>query len=133
MDIYTGYYKKFEKTGPAYTLIQVSNSRPSWFDWNITKLPEVCPDWVCVRALKDGTMTEETFADMYRKKLSGLDKDRILDRIRRIAENRDDGQKDVILLCWEKTGSFCHRHILAEWLGNVTEWGTQEDKIWQQM
>lgn len=22
-----------------------------------------------------------------------------------------------ILLCYEKTGDFCHRHLLAEWLG----------------
>lgn len=24
--------------------------------------------------------------------------------------------KDVVLCCWEKSG-FCHRHLVAEWLG----------------
>lgn len=24
--------------------------------------------------------------------------------------------KDAVLLCWEGSGKFCHRHIVAEWL-----------------
>lgn len=26
------------------------------------------------------------------------------------------GGKDVVLLCYEKPGDFCHRHLVAEWL-----------------
>lgn len=25
--------------------------------------------------------------------------------------------RDIILCCYEKPNEFCHRHILAEWLG----------------
>ena len=37
---------------------------------------------------------------------------------------------DAVLLCWEKPGGFCHRRLVAEWLGatlglDVPEW-TQE-------
>jgi len=24
--------------------------------------------------------------------------------------------EDAVLLCWEKTGQFCHRHLVAKWL-----------------
>jgi uncharacterized protein (DUF488 family) len=28
---------------------------------------------------------------------------------------RDLGE-DAVLLCWEKPGEFCHRHLVAQWL-----------------
>ena len=28
---------------------------------------------------------------------------------------RDIGE-DAVLLCWEKPGQFCHRHLVAKWL-----------------
>lgn len=27
-----------------------------------------------------------------------------------------DDLKDSVLLCWEKSGSFCHRRLVADWL-----------------
>lgn len=123
MKVYTSYYKKFEKIGPAYTLIRISNSKPKGFVWDIYKLPEVYPEWKCVAALKSGDMSEAEFEQTYREKLSKLNKEAVWNQIRDIAGVYQDDQRDVILLCWEKTGSFCHRHILAEWLGGVTEWG----------
>lgn len=27
-------------------------------------------------------------------------------------------KRDIVLCCYEKPNEFCHRHILAEWLGN---------------
>jgi uncharacterized protein (DUF488 family) len=36
------------------------------------------------------------------------------------------GYNDVALVCYEKSGDFCHRNIVAEWLRNagyeVKEW-----------
>ena len=35
---------------------------------------------------------------------------------------------EPILLCWEKPGKFCHRHLVAAWLGiSVTEVGAPND------
>ena len=30
------------------------------------------------------------------------------------------GLQDIVLLCYEKPGRFCHRHILAEWIKEKT-------------
>jgi len=30
----------------------------------------------------------------------------------------DLGQ-NAVLLCWEKSGDFCHRHIVADWLSKA--------------
>lgn len=120
MRIYTSYYRKIDKVGSEFALIQVSNSKPVWFVWNVSKLPEVYPDWSNVQAFKYGVMTEDEFEKAYRDKLAQLDRNTILSKIETIA-NKDGFERDVVLLCWEGTGKFCHRHILAEWLGNNTE------------
>ena len=28
----------------------------------------------------------------------------------------DSFETDIILLCYEKSGDFCHRHIVADWI-----------------
>jgi len=33
----------------------------------------------------------------------------------------NDLGQDTVLLCWEKPGEFCHRHIVAEWLSNALD------------
>ena len=119
--IYTSYYKNVADVGPAYTLIQVSNSKPKWFPWGVWPLPEVYPDFENVKALKDGVMSEDRFSQLYREKLAKLDRTVILNKINEIVSLGDD--RDAMLLCWENSDKFCHRHILAEWLGNnIQEW-----------
>ena len=39
----------------------------------------------------------------------------VLDKLDPKEVHRDLGE-DAVLLCWEKPGKFCHRHIVAEWL-----------------
>jgi len=38
------------------------------------------------------------------------------DVIEEIMELVDDCDKDIIFLCFEKTGEHCHRHIFSKWL-----------------
>lgn len=33
----------------------------------------------------------------------------------------NDLGQDAVLLCWERPGEFCHRHIVAEWLNNALD------------
>jgi len=37
------------------------------------------------------------------------------------AIEKASGGKDIVLCCYEKTGEFCHRHVLAELLKNYFE------------
>jgi uncharacterized protein (DUF488 family) len=36
--------------------------------------------------------------------------------IKDVLEELENEGKDIIFLCYEKSGDFCHRHILADWL-----------------
>lgn len=46
----------------------------------------------------------------------GLTPNGVKELLRTITSHRD-----IVLCCYEKPGDFCHRHILAEWLGDVEE------------
>ena len=43
------------------------------------------------------------------------------------------GDKDIALVCYEKPGDFCHRHLVAQWLRDagysVEEWETGGETI----
>lgn len=119
MQIYTSYYKKIEKQGPRYALVQVSNSKPSWFPWDVMELKEVYPKWKLVSGFRNGEISSQEFTEQYMQQLNRLDKDAVLDKLSYYSENTDN--KDIVLLCYEKNG-FCHRHVLAKWLDvNVEE------------
>ena len=95
--IYTSYYAKARYIKDA-VLVQISNSAPMQTDYTIR--PAI-PAWSLVAAHKTKRITNEQYTERY------------------IA--------DIILLCYEKPGNFCHRHILAKKLNedyglNIKEW-----------
>lgn len=48
----------------------------------------------------------EEAREAYQKILDGLDPQKVFEDLR----------KDVIHLCWEAPGTFCHRRLVAAWL-----------------
>ena len=45
-----------------------------------------------------------------------LNKEEIIKQLEYISQKNDNA--DIVLVCYEKKGDFCHRHILTEWLGS---------------
>ena len=60
--------------------------------------------------------SEETYTPKYKAILAGLNKHQIINDIKNISEG-----KNCILLCYEKKGDFCHRHLVSEWLREEIE------------
>lgn len=121
MRIYTSYYKKFDHCTFDKVMVRVSNSQPAWFAWETYNLTEVYPGWQLVQGLKMRYITEEEYTEAYRKHLENLDRDALIAKLQELSDQHFGA--DIVLLCWENKSSFCHRHILAEWLNcDVTEW-----------
>ena len=120
MEIYTSYYKKLEKFGSEYTCVQVSNTKPGWFPWTTFELKEIYPKWELVNGLKQGFLTREEYTEKYQEQLARVSRERIIDILEDLSNMYDD--KPLVLLCYENKSGFCHRHILAAWLGlGITE------------
>ncbi len=80
----------------------------------------LAPTREMIKLAHDGK-TEEYTKQYTEQILSWLDPQKVYEEL-----------DDCVLLCWEKSGSFCHRRLVAEWLekgtGNkVKEFGYDRD------
>jgi len=124
MKVYTSYYKKFEMMSQYKVMnmvpVRISTSEPSWFPYETEKLPVLYPGWDLVKGIKEGTLTSEQYADIYKERLSRVSRECIWKRLEEFS--KQNSNNDIVLLCYEKLPDFCHRHIVAEWLGEgITE------------
>lgn len=53
----------------------------------------------------------ENYIPKYNQILDNLDPKKVIDDLRDIS-----GGQDIVLLCHEKAGDFCHRRLVAKWL-----------------
>lgn len=118
--IYTSYYGNPLLDRTRHFLVPVSNTVPK--NWSPdASFTQAIPEWdTIVRPHKDGRIDEETFTFRYRMMLD-CRKDAAIAQLRNIVQQADTVSMDVILLCWERPGTFCHRRILAEWLLENTQ------------
>lgn len=120
MTVYTSYYALAKELNDTdYIFIRISNSKPKWWTKPLLSLPEVFPEWRIVDGVKKEIISEEQYTTEYQKMLNGLDKNKILEKIYLTEEGQ--GYKNVVLLCYETPDKFCHRHILADWIGGIKE------------
>jgi uncharacterized protein (DUF488 family) len=109
--IYTSYYAK--KLPEDFIKVSISVSKPKSYRCKYLWKPAI-PDWTLVDFIKKGLITENEYKVRY---LQQIEESEILTRAAflRMFDNED---KNVVLLCWESPDSFCHRHILADYLND---------------
>lgn len=119
MKIFTSYFGNIRKLKQAGVIpIGISLGRNKYIPCEY--LSYLAPK----RYMLDDKWTDEEYIKMYREDvLSKVSIDVLRESIRRISE---DWTKDVALLCYEKPGDFCHRHIFAEWMKEQTGYEIKE-------
>lgn len=106
--MFTSYFgspkiKKFDNS----RLISISMKPPDYFKSFIRIYKPLCPSYNLVKSYKSGIISEYQYTMQYYKDiLNKLDPKDVYNQL----------GKDSILLCYEKTGKFCHRRIVAGWL-----------------
>lgn len=117
MTIYTSYYARL-KTLRENGVVPVAISRgiPHWFGKDGVRFQMLAP----TRQIMN--LPESEYIPKFNELLSNLDPKQTIDLIK-----AQVGDKDCALLCYEKPGDFCHRHLVADWLNsnlgmNVKEW-----------
>lgn len=104
----------FYKAGKKPNAVSIALKSPFWFKGK--QYPALAPTEELLEFWRE-THDEEEYAKRYIKEvLSKLDPQRVYEDL--------DGS---ILLCWENSDQFCHRHIVAMWLEKnlgieVPEW-----------
>ena len=112
--IYTGYFARYDKYfNDDLIPISISLSTPNGI---VTKgclsIKELAPSWNILKEYKNNGGDEYLYSiRYYREILSKLDPNSIVEKIREKTKG-----SDAILLCYEKSTDFCHRHLVSAWL-----------------
>lgn len=104
--IYTSYFARASKIVPNRRLVSIALSSPE--SWEGTYLRELNPSPMLIHNIKNGLITTEEYRKEYIASiLNQLNPNEIADKL-----------KGKVACCWEKTGSFCHRVLVIEWLAS---------------
>jgi hypothetical protein len=101
--LYTSYYAK---SGGNPNAISISAKAPPFFKGE--RYGKLAPTWDLLNAYKSGQVDERGYTEWYMRLLAErkLTPQQVVDELK-------DG---TIMLCYEKSSDFCHRHIVAAWL-----------------
>ena len=109
MKIYTSYFANWRKFPEGAIPIAVCRGVPRGFKGAVCQT--LAPNWETVQGMKN-EYSRDFFAMKYCEYLKKLNKSEILQELTELC-----GGRDVVLLCYEKPMDFCHRHLIATWLG----------------
>lgn len=123
MIVYTGYFTKTNKyTEAGLTPISIAGRKPEGIDVEEWKF--LAPSYDIFMSWKNKDIDNETYIRRFIferfifERLFLLDKERLRRMLMEV--------KNPILLCYEKPESFCHRHIVAEYITKVLGIPTEE-------
>ena len=108
-EIYTSYFAKLDKLPDDFCQISICGKAPD--SYTGAQYKALAPKyWFFKKYKEDGD--EEFYTLAFNRDVTGVLKpyEVFLD-LQEIA-----GDKTPCLLCYEKPGDFCHRHLVAEWL-----------------
>lgn len=137
--LYTSYYGMLKQIARVPELAPVAISRvvPKFFTG--PQLECLAPSWELVNQYKYGSLTEEEYtnrytldkfmpnmglspAQAYLNDTVNLEPHAVLSVLRA----QVGGGRIPVLLCYEKAGTFCHRHLVSKWFQGAgipcTEW-----------
>lgn len=113
--IYTSYYANYRKFKGMYR-ISISRTAPNnSCDLQLIKL---APTAELLQNHKSNFITNEEYASVYHNQLLRLENDGYIAKFVKALSTLQELHEDAVLLCYEKKGDFCHRHLLAEYLNN---------------
>jgi len=109
--IYTSYFANIKKLPKGVVPVAICGGIPKWY--NGLEYKKLAPEY---NSFSEWKMTgdSEIFSKKYKELvLSKLNVTEVVCDLYKLS-----GGEDVCLICYEKTGSFCHRHLVSEWLEN---------------
>ena len=100
----TSYFSKLKtlKLTPK-NLVSIAVKNPPGF--NVRKYNKLCPPWEIIVKYKNGGDKDEYTTNYHKMVLDKLDPQKVYNSL---GEN-------AVLLCWESSEKFCHRHLVAVW------------------
>lgn len=109
MKIYTSYFANWRYFPKDIKQISIAKFPPKGFKGDTFTC--LSPSNALLYGYKNGSISEQSYVIEFKEYLSKLNFRKVLNDLKSLS-----GDKDCILLCYEKPTDFCHRHLVAEWL-----------------
>jgi uncharacterized protein YeaO (DUF488 family) len=118
--IYTTYFAKLKSLPETIIPISICGKAPDFY--NGLQYKKLAPKWWFFQEWKK-THDNGFYIDNFNKLvLAPLNAESVVKELTEMA-----GGNDIALVCYEKPGDFCHRHIVSKWLRrrgyNCVEYG----------
>ena len=118
MRIYTSYFAKIRKIPENIVRVSISLYPPKGYNGKefkaLAPTNEILSNW-------KKSPDEERYTREYFKLLNTMSPHVVYDQLSALTHGQD-----CVLLCFEKSDSFCHRHLFAKWMNEsgyqVSEW-----------
>lgn len=110
--MYTSYFGAMSKFPDTVEPIAICGGIPDWYKGKWMR--KLAPSWSIWKEWHDSTAPDKNEHYIKRfipERLGRLDVKQIVSEILELADG-----KIPCLLCYEKPGDFCHRHLVADWL-----------------
>jgi len=112
MKIYTSYYAMIKKIPDNCCTISIAGRAPDFYDGIQYKL--LAPKYNFFKVWKENHDNDYYVQHFNDEVLANLSPHQIVSDFHYLSKG-----KDVVMLCYEKSDDFCHRHLVAEWLTNA--------------
>jgi uncharacterized protein YeaO (DUF488 family) len=118
MKIWTTYFANIKNLDTS-KILPVAICGKSVPGWSWPEYKKLAPSWSIYDEYKNKGGTLERYTERFwEERLSVLDREQVLGDL----ENLAQGYQEIALVCYEKPDDFCHRHIVAAWIGpEITE------------
>lgn len=124
--IYTTYFANLRKLPENFTPVSICAKAPSWYSGEQYKA--LAPKYGFFMEWKKTRDNEYYIRHFHSEVLAELNVAKVLNDLQQkipkpIRANMTapaylDKEHHIALVCYEKPGDFCHRHIVSEWLRN---------------
>lgn len=111
----TGYFAKLSSYKEKGLIpVAICGKSPDWYDG--LEYKKLAPKYDFFKEWKYGNHkgdNEYYIKEFNSKVLSHLDIDTVISELEKLTNTKSD---NIILICYEKSSDFCHRHLVSDWL-----------------
>ena len=109
MKIYTSYFAKLKKIPEDIVRISICGKAPDWYDG--IQYKKVAPKYGFFQEWKKNHDNDFYIEHFNAEVLDNLVAKNVYEDLNKLSDC-----KDCVLICYEKSEDFCHRHLVADWL-----------------
>lgn len=113
MEIFTSYYANIKNLPADIVPISIAGRCPEWYHGLEFKV--LAPKIGFFMEWKKNHDNNFYISNFYSEVLDKLNPDEIIGKL----YVKSGFARNIALICYEKPGDFCHRHLVAKWLQDV--------------